>query len=483
MQNKSLNPQVSILLPFYNEKKYISKAILSVLQQNVNNWELILLDDSSTDNTLLEIRKILKKLNHIHDQRIIYRRFSINRGKAAVLNDGLAIAQGEFILELDGDDWLHPHAISRFLSEIENQSEQVAMLYSDYITLKRIPMNRKHTWEKQIVVGKPIENLKHLVNDFFVPTPRFYRKNALMSIGGWPIDYPSYGRLYEDVAVIFKLLQNYQIAYLPKVTMFVRKHSDSITKSNQKAWIPLFKYLTAKYLNHSNAPVNEAPSKKDDPLVSIIIPFQNQEKVLPFLLQSINHQDYQNIEIVFVNDHSSDESQLLINTFPFHPFIEPKIIHLSDEVGRGAAIKKALGMIKGKYFLVCSPYEVLFPEAISVLVHFMEGEENRLMVGIYGGRRMFESFPKFKFVEDQRHQAITPLLCQVHRFKEDLWNTDYISEGNYFSELFNIAQALETGTIVSYPHILSMHLQADIEKIERKAYEAVKLVISKKLFP
>ena len=474
MQNPNLSPMVTILLPFYNERKYIKKAILSVLQQNYSNWELILLDDASTDGTLHEIRKILKMTKRIEDKRIIYHRFSTNRGKVNLLNDGLDLAQGEYILELDGDDWLHPHAIGNFLNGIENQSEQTAMLYSDYITLTKKRLGKKVKWSKSVVVGRPVENLRDLINNFFVPTPRFYRKNALIAVGGWPTDYPSYGRLYEDVAVILKLLQKYQIAYLPKVTMFVRKHSDSITKSNQKAWFPLFKFLTAKYTNS----IEVATSDKNQPLVTIIIPFQNQAKYLSFLLESLNYQHYKNIELQFVNDHSSDESQTIINNFSFPSFIKYKIISLKDVAGEGNAIRRALGEATGTYFMVCSPYEVLYPEALSILVHSLEQEENRLAIGAGGRQRMFQSFPSFKFMENQENR---PILYRANSFKESYWKVECLSEGVYFSEWFNRSQAFRVGGLITIPQILSIHIHADSEKIKEKIYEPVKNVLSQKI--
>ena len=474
MQDQTQYPMVSILLPFYNERKYIKKAIHSVLQQNNSNWELILLDDASTDNTLHEIRKILKMANRLEDKRIIYQRFSTNRGKVNLLNHGLGLARGDYILELDGDDWLHPHAIGNFLNGIENQSEQVAMLYSDYITLKRKRVKRQIKWSKNTVVGRPVENLQDLINNFFVPTPRFYRKNALLDIGGWPTDYPSHGRLYEDVAVIFKLLQKYQIAYLPKIAMYVRKHSDSITKSNQKAWFPLFKYLTAKY----NKSTEMLASKENQQRVTIIIPYQNQAKYLSFLLDSINYQHYTNIEILFVNDHSVDESSTIIDAFPFQSFIKHKVIPLNDMAGEGSAIKKALEKATGDYFMICSPYEVLYPEAIAMLVNYLEQEENQLAVGVSGRQRMFQSFPTFKFIEDQENR---PLLYRANSFKNGSWKVDYLSEGFYFSEWFNLTQALTVGSLTTIPQLLSIHLQGDLEKTKDKIYELVKNVLSQKL--
>lgn len=92
-----MNELVSIIMPSYNTAKYIKKAIISVLNQTYENWELIIIDDCSTDNTY----EIIKTFN---DNRIIYLKNATNNGAAISRNRALKVAKGKWIAFLDSDD-------------------------------------------------------------------------------------------------------------------------------------------------------------------------------------------------------------------------------------------------------------------------------------------------------------------------------------------------------------------------------------------
>ncbi len=88
---------VSIIMPAYNCEKYIAEAIRSVLAQTYTGWELIIVDDCSTDNTAAIIASF-------DDPRIVYQRNKHNMGAALTRNEALRIAKGEYIAFLDADD-------------------------------------------------------------------------------------------------------------------------------------------------------------------------------------------------------------------------------------------------------------------------------------------------------------------------------------------------------------------------------------------
>ena len=95
------NPRISIVLPTYNRGTLIIRAIRSILYQTLGDFELIIIDDGSTDNTKILIDEFIKK-----DDRIKYI-YQDNKGEAAARNKGLENAKGEFIAFIDSDDeWL-----------------------------------------------------------------------------------------------------------------------------------------------------------------------------------------------------------------------------------------------------------------------------------------------------------------------------------------------------------------------------------------
>lgn len=96
-----MNELVSIIMPSYNTAKFISKTIESVLEQTYKNWELLIVDDCSTDNT----DEIVSKYD---DDRIIYLKNKKNSGAAVSRNKALKNAKGKWIAFLDSDDLWYP---------------------------------------------------------------------------------------------------------------------------------------------------------------------------------------------------------------------------------------------------------------------------------------------------------------------------------------------------------------------------------------
>lgn len=93
---------VSIITPLYNSEKYISETIESVLKQSYNKWEMLIVDDCSTDSGLGIVKKYSEK-----DSRIKYAKMDKNSGAALCRNKAIELAEGEFIAFLDSDDlWL-----------------------------------------------------------------------------------------------------------------------------------------------------------------------------------------------------------------------------------------------------------------------------------------------------------------------------------------------------------------------------------------
>lgn len=98
-------PFVSIIIPTYNRETLLPNAIESVLNQNYSNWELIIVDDHSTDNTRIIVEKYMKK-----NQRINYFTNINRKGPAGARNSGIHYSKGQYIAFLDSDDeWLNHH--------------------------------------------------------------------------------------------------------------------------------------------------------------------------------------------------------------------------------------------------------------------------------------------------------------------------------------------------------------------------------------
>lgn len=117
-------PKVSVIIPTYNYGKYIEKAIDSVLDQTYRDFEIIVVDDGSTDDT----KEIIETKNN---KKIRYF-YQTNRGASAARNKGIAEARGEYFVFLDADDSFCPENLEKKLSILERNAN-AGFVYSDGI--------------------------------------------------------------------------------------------------------------------------------------------------------------------------------------------------------------------------------------------------------------------------------------------------------------------------------------------------------------
>ncbi len=112
---------ISVIVPAFNSEKYIERALNSVIGQNYSNWEMIVIDDGSTDNT----RRICDDLA-VEDTRIVIISQE-NAGSSAARNRGLTCAKGEFVAFLDADDWYEPNFFSKLVHELIQSESDIVM--------------------------------------------------------------------------------------------------------------------------------------------------------------------------------------------------------------------------------------------------------------------------------------------------------------------------------------------------------------------
>ncbi|MBF1432127.1 MAG: glycosyltransferase [Prevotella nanceiensis] len=119
--------QVSIGIPFYNAQDFLEQAILSVLNQDFKSFELLLIDDGSTDRSLdIAYRFQDERIKVIHDGQ--------NKGLSARLNELVALSKGEYFVRMDADDLMFPQRISRQLAYLQQHNE-VDVVGSSAVTI------------------------------------------------------------------------------------------------------------------------------------------------------------------------------------------------------------------------------------------------------------------------------------------------------------------------------------------------------------
>ena len=109
---------ISVIMPVYNGERFLSEAIDSILAQTIGNFELIIVDDGSTDGSAQIIKEYAQR-----DGRVCVLQHGENRGQAAARNSGLAAAQGEYIIGMDADDISPPERLRKQLDFLRQRPD------------------------------------------------------------------------------------------------------------------------------------------------------------------------------------------------------------------------------------------------------------------------------------------------------------------------------------------------------------------------
>lgn len=210
----SLTPGVSVITAFFNEERFLSEAIESVIKQEYTNWELILIDDGSSDSSTM----IARFYANAYEGKIIYIEHEghANKSTAASRNLGISKARGELVAFLDADDVWEPVKLLKQL-KIMRTHQQAAMLLeaSDYWyswdTPPRQDIIVQVGGERDKVFEPPelAETLYPLARAAApCPSAIMVRRDALIRLGGFESTFTGKYQLYEDQAFLMKFYLN-----------------------------------------------------------------------------------------------------------------------------------------------------------------------------------------------------------------------------------------------------------------------------------
>ncbi len=204
-----VKPQVSVIMIFLNAEPFLADAIRSVLAQTYDRWELLLVDDGSSDASTDRARwaaaqapERVRYLEHAHHQ---------NHGMSASRNLGLSRAQGHYIACLDADDVWVPHTLAEQVARLESTPE-AAMVYGParwWYSWTGHPADRARDEVQPLAfppdrVIEPPQLLLHLLQNYqlYTPTGVLTRRTVIDRVGGFE---PAFRGLYEDQVVLAKI--------------------------------------------------------------------------------------------------------------------------------------------------------------------------------------------------------------------------------------------------------------------------------------
>ncbi|MDW7650633.1 MAG: glycosyltransferase family 2 protein [Bacillota bacterium] len=215
---------VSIITPSFNTEKFVAETIKSVINQSYQNWEMLIVDDSSTDNSI----EIIKSFN---DDRIKLFVNNTNKGAAISRNFALKEAKGKWIAFLDSDDLWHPDKLSKQVNFMKRNNYQFS--YTNYI---EIDENSKPNGN--LITGPKILSKKSLKNFCYQGclTVMYDReKIGLIQVKNLPKN--------NDYALWLKAIEKSNCYLLPEILASYRKRQGSISNYSYIKLIKFHYYL------------------------------------------------------------------------------------------------------------------------------------------------------------------------------------------------------------------------------------------------
>lgn len=217
--------KVSVIVPVYNVEKYIEKCIRSIMEQSLEEIEIIIINDGSSDRSLEIINSLIKEDKRI---KLITKR---NGGLSSARNEGIKIATGKYIQHVDGDDWVEKDLLENVYKFAEKEKIDIVVsdYYEDYPDEERnLKRGRKET--EQIFFNSQ-EYLKEFFYDGDAPAmwnklfkTSLYRKNNIF--------HPENISVGEDLATTPRLIYfSKKIGYLKKAFYHYRQNPKSITNT------------------------------------------------------------------------------------------------------------------------------------------------------------------------------------------------------------------------------------------------------------
>ncbi|MCU0546424.1 MAG: glycosyltransferase [Oscillatoriaceae cyanobacterium Prado104] len=211
-------PRVSVIIPAYNGDRYIAQAVTSIIDQTYTNWETIVVDDGSTDNT----REVLQPYLERNLDRIRYV-YQDNQGVAAARNSGIREAKGELIAFLDQDDFCLPDKLAAQVALFDAHpslgivnsgwrivNEQGEKIF-DVTPWEYLPQLDLKTW----IVYLPL-----------LPSAMMFSRQWLERVGGFNSEYDS----VDDADLILRLaLSGCEAIWLRQVTAYYRQHGQNVS--------------------------------------------------------------------------------------------------------------------------------------------------------------------------------------------------------------------------------------------------------------
>ena len=221
--NPSFQPFISIMIPCHNEECVIESTVLNILNLNYKNYEIILIDDRSSDNTA----SIIKNLSETYEKvNSLIREKTATAGKSAVLNDAIKIAKGEAVLVFDADAKIKPDFLDKMLPSLEDEEVGAVQAQKVIINAKQNFLTRcqynEYILDTHFQIGRDavrgaveLRGCGELIKRKALESINFWNEETItddldmstrLHIKGWDIRFCPDVKVYEEGVVDFYAL-------------------------------------------------------------------------------------------------------------------------------------------------------------------------------------------------------------------------------------------------------------------------------------
>jgi glycosyltransferase involved in cell wall biosynthesis len=304
---------ISIVMPCYNAEKTIAEAIESILNQSFNHFELIIVDDGSTDATIDVIQSY-------RDNRIVL--VENRHDFIDSLNLGMRRASGRYIARMDADDIMLPERLQIQYNCMEAHPEidllAAGMQFFGDSDFLYVPLEGQVTLSSMISANRIAHPTVMLRRESLKKLPELYRKEYL-----YAEDYDLWMRMIDAGMTLYNL---------PDIVLYYRKSSRQLISFREKEVWEVAARIRERYKS----------------ALTVIIPFLNEGIELERTVQSIRNTTAFPLEIILINDHSDDG-------YDYEPVAEKYACHYvrhSERQGVAASRDEGVEMCQTPYFML-----------------------------------------------------------------------------------------------------------------------------------
>ncbi|MCB2194274.1 MAG: glycosyltransferase [Bacteroidetes bacterium] len=227
------DPLVTVYITNYNYGKYLEKAINSLLSQTFQDFEAIIIDDGSTDNS----KEIIEKYSNNQKIKVIFQK---NKGLNVTNNIALRVATGKYIMRLDADDFLDSNALLVMTNLLENDSD-LGLVFPDYYIVDEhdniLNLEKRHKFDEDVtLLDQPAHGACTMI-----------RKKFLQFLGGYDEQY----RCQDGYELWVKFTSKYKVTNIDTPLFYYRRHGTNLT-SNEKRILETRASIKENYANQNH---------------------------------------------------------------------------------------------------------------------------------------------------------------------------------------------------------------------------------------